>query len=452
MPSTVRQRVPHSPVEETEASSEHTIQRERESRRDEQREQKSGFSSLGKFRGSSREALMASIEDTGAFLLLLLLDIAKTVLQLMKQPIAIVLVGYIVIVLVSYTASYIASLVLNGLSPLCSLPFITTMVPICSTIYSPSSSPAPPKPGLQVPRYPELVNLQTRFESVMEDVGMGLRLSMDIKSSEMAVRDLNTLVKLSDLVSKDLLAASLDDFVNSAKDAGRHLTRLDAGVGGAVDSILAMDDYAIKSLEAIVQQEKSKNVLNAVLFPFSSTAATRKQLMDTFNQAAGLMESNLRRLIAAAMATTTVLNNLESQLLIIHEVVSREEGNTKLRREEVLADLWTYVGANRGKLANFASHRSLLSQVATYRSAAAVQVGGTLIQLEKLAADLDDLRERVAMPLLAEEASIPIEVHITTLRKGVERLTEGRGRAKRREDQVVKRLSEGPQYPELGSA
>jgi hypothetical protein len=48
-------------------------------------------------------------------------------------------------------------------------------------------------------------------------------------------------------------------------------------------------------------------------------------------------------------------------------------------------------------------------------------------------------------------ASIPLEVHIMTLRKGVERLSEGRGRAKLREEKVLKRILEGPQYPELGS-
>jgi superfamily I DNA and RNA helicase len=114
-----------------------------------------------------------------------------------------------------------------------------------------------------------------------------------------------------------------------------------------------------------------------------------------------------------------------------------------------LADLWTYLGANRAKLSNFANHRNLLSQVANYRSAAAVQVGGTLVQLEKLASDLDDLRERVATPLLAEEASIPLEVHIMTLRKGVDRLSEKRRGARNREEQVLRRIMEGSQYLEL---
>jgi hypothetical protein len=52
---------------------------------------------------------------------------------------------------------------------------------------------------------------------------------------------------------------------------------------------------------------------------------------------------------------------------------------------------------------------------------------------------------------LPHEASIPLEVHITTLRKGVERLSEGRDKAKRKEEQVLKRILDGPQYPELRS-
>jgi hypothetical protein len=111
------------------------------------------------------------------------------------------------------------------------------------------------------------------------------------------------------------------------------------------------------------------------------------------------------------------------------------------------------VGANRAKLSNFASHKSLLSSVGQYRSTAAVQVGGTLVQLERLASDLDELRERVATPILVNNedgvASIPIEVHVMTLQKGVQRLAESRGRSKSRAEQVLKRILDGPQYPEL---
>jgi hypothetical protein len=61
------------------------------------------------------------------------------------------------------------------------------MMPVCSNIRKQSVY-------VQEPRYPDLVNLQTRFESVMESTGYGINLALDMKSSEMAVRDLNTLV------------------------------------------------------------------------------------------------------------------------------------------------------------------------------------------------------------------------------------------------------------------
>lgn len=169
---------------------------------------------------------------------------------------AFILVIYVLIVMVSYTASFIASMVIAGLSPLCSLP-LATMLPVCQRIQLTSTK-------IQEPRYPELVNLQTRFEDLMDSVALGSNLALDMKHSEMAVRDLNTLVsdachrgyvitllwkvwsfvkvKLSDIVSKDLLASSLEAFVASAKDASRHLSRLDSGVGGAVDSYVG-DSY-----------------------------------------------------------------------------------------------------------------------------------------------------------------------------------------------------------------
>lgn len=63
-------------------------------------------------------------------------------------------------------------------------------------------------------------------------------------------------------------------------------------------SIVAMDDYAIKTLEAIEKHEKERSVVSAVIYPFSASPASRKKLIETFNQAAGVLESNLRRLVS----------------------------------------------------------------------------------------------------------------------------------------------------------
>lgn len=69
-----------------------------------------------------------------------------------------------------------------------------------------------------------------------------------------------------------------------------------------------------------------------------------------------------------------------------------------------------------------------------------------------LSSDLDELRERVAQPILTPDEIVPIEVHIMTIRKGVQRLSDGRGKAKRRERQALQRMMDSsPQYPALES-
>lgn len=100
---------------------------------------------------------------------------------------AFALVGYFILVMISYTSSYVVSLILKGITPLCTMPLLS-MMSLCTNI-----SPAPVY--VQEPRYPDLVNLQTRFESLMESTGYGINLALDMKNSEMAVRDLNTMVR-----------------------------------------------------------------------------------------------------------------------------------------------------------------------------------------------------------------------------------------------------------------
>lgn len=64
-----------------------------------------------------------------------------------------------------------------------------------------------------------------------------------------------------------------------------------------------------------------------------------------------------------------------------------------------------------------------------------------------LSSDLDELRERVAQPLLIPDDIVPIEVHIATIRKGAQKLYEGRGKAKLRERQALQRIMDGHPQP-----
>lgn len=61
--------------------------------------------------------------------------------------------------------------------------------------------------------------------------------------------------------------------------------------------MLAMDEYAVKSLEAIEAKESERSIFAVVLFPFGAPSNNRRQLIDTFHQAAEVMEGQLKRLV-----------------------------------------------------------------------------------------------------------------------------------------------------------
>lgn len=74
------------------------------------------------------------------------------------------------------------------------------------------------------------------LESLLDEMVEGPGLALQIKKAEMATSDLATLVRVSDLKSRELLADSLSEFVKDARKVGRGLTRFSSKVGGTVDT------------------------------------------------------------------------------------------------------------------------------------------------------------------------------------------------------------------------
>jgi hypothetical protein len=88
-----------------------------------------------------------------------------------------------------------------------------------------------------------------------------------------------------------------------------------------------------------------------------------------------------------------------------------------------MAQLWTKLGGNRREVALFKYHRDLLAQMSTNRAFARGRVNAAIQQLTKLIEDLSELRDRAAHPVLVgADTVIPLEVHLESLRLGVNRL------------------------------
>jgi len=144
---------------------------------------------------------------------------------------------------------------------------------------------------------------------------------------------------------------------------------------------------------------------------------------------------------------------LEESLVVLHEMIARETDAVEEKTDELLADLWTRLGGNRRQLANFKSNRALLANVRVYRNRALRYVSSTLVQLQQLSSDLEELRDRVVVPLLSDpESNIPLEVHIGSVRNGIERLTQGRIHAKEREDAYLRKILDSDSITAIGDA
>jgi len=114
-------------------------------------------------------------------------------------------------------------------APLCYVPGISSSSFCATPAYREGKAP-------KWADYSKLVDVQSvTFEQLLDESAGGSSLALEIKKAELATSDLVTLVRVSDLKSRNMLAESVKYFVIDARKAGRGLQKLNSKVGGAVD-------------------------------------------------------------------------------------------------------------------------------------------------------------------------------------------------------------------------
>lgn len=177
-----------------------------------------------------------------------------------------------------------------------------------------------------------------------------------------------------------------------------------------------------------------------LLAPFQPAKFAEKALLDQYIKHTHLVEGEILKLISEAQALLQVLTNLEDRLDIIFGIVIRDNQHAKDRKEEILGEIWSMVGGNKGKLDKMDKQLYLLGQVGVYRQTAIAHVRGTLVRLQEMEAGLEDLRERVGAPeLLRDHLNVPLSVHIENIQLGVERLEVTRDDARKVENEHIRR-------------
>ncbi|KAF9068971.1 hypothetical protein BDP27DRAFT_1326218 [Rhodocollybia butyracea] len=388
------------------------------------------------------EEWIAGLSGAAKSTLNYLVDVLGGGVYLLRRPLSVLIFLW----LFAFIIGYISSTLKTALKPLCIIPGISS-TSLCS-VDAPRLT-FPKSKGSTAPQwadYPALMNAQSlTFEQLLDDSVGGSGLSLDIKKAEMATSDLITLVKFSKLTSKDLLAESLAGFVDDARRTGRGLQKLGSKVGGAVDQILAVNDYAINSISA--QQSSSPSVIQ-YLNPFRSAPSTNEIVLRTFVEAMGVLSSTVERLIVEAEVQLANLEKLEERLSLLHELVSREDSSISGAKADLLAELWTKLGGNKRTLKGYDDHLTLLRGLSEYRKQALAHVVSALQTLRALSDDMEDMRERVSEPELAG-SHIPVEVHMNSIQLGLRRLKDSRVKAQEREQEAIKKVLGAEQFAAL---
>lgn len=373
------------------------------------------------------------------------LEVLGRALRLLKIPISFVLAIWMLLGIGLMVRNLITTSIQSSLSPICRIPGASYLnLPFC---------PARPYRDEEIPpvEFDRLMTVQNKFEEVLEESAGSVSLPMDMKRGEASIRDLRQLVRYSQLNSKGELVLEFDGFIDTARIASYDLQKFNSHIGRAVDNVLATTRWTTRVLDGIQLRDAQRGAIASfvednLLAPFQPTKFTESALLDQYIKHTSIIEEEIHRLIDEAQALLMVLANLEDRLEIIHGIVTRDKNLARAKKEEILSELWSLVGGNRGRVKKMDRQLALLQQVGVYRKSAYAHVSGTILKLQAIGAGLEDLRERVGSPeLLRDRIDVPLSVHIENIQRGVERLEEGRQSAKKVENEHIRHTLERAQ-------
>ena len=400
-----------------------------------------------------RDHIAASVPAALQDILLWALGVVGLAFRYAQKPLAVLLAVYVSFGAIIMAQNMVTRSIYVSLSPVCRLPGASLLnLPFCPSL----PSPGMPESGDAEPsvlEFDDLMNVQGKLEQVLEKSAEGVSLPYEMKRSETTIRDLRTLIRSSDVRSRDELVHEFDNYVEVARQSASDLQRFNTHCGSAVDSVISINRWTsryIDSLNLESEDHHSSSLLTRwsswVFTPFMPTDRyfNERMVLDKYVEHTAQVSDRITTLILEAQAVLALLTRAEDHLSLIHELSSRDSADVASRRDQVFWNLWTLVGANSARLHNLGQQLSLLRRVDAQRNDAVRQVSALVLELKAIQIGLEDLRDRVAAPELQREVSssagsgFPLSVHIETIDRGVERLEEARSRISAAENDRVR--------------
>ncbi|KAF5006490.1 hypothetical protein FDECE_7139 [Fusarium decemcellulare] len=399
------------------------------------------------------QSLPAALYDTLSWFL----GVVALAFRYAQRPFAILLAIYLCLGGLIIAQNMATRSITASLSPLCRLPGASFLnLPFC-----PSLDTIVPPDGSAPVEFDDLMSVQSKFEQVLEKSADGVSLPFEMKRSETALRDLRTLIRHSELQARDELLLEFDGYIETARQTTEDLQKFNTRVGSAVDAVISINRWTSRYIDSLAPEAEGSSSTSS-LGPYSSVASwaswlfhpfqpttdhmfSERMLLDKYVEHTALVSDRIASLILEAQAVLRLLTKAEEHLDIIFDVSKRSSADAASRRENVLWNIWTLVGANSNQLNSLSRQLALLRHVDAQRSSAVVQVTALILELKSIDAGLSDLRDRVAAPELLRNdvgggPQLPLSVHIETIDLGVERLDYARKRIRAAEDDRVRQV------------
>ncbi|KAI8068190.1 uncharacterized protein B0P05DRAFT_514512 [Gilbertella persicaria] len=321
------------------------------------------------------------------------LDVLMTALFMLKPVFSVFAAITILIGLLSFAHNKCHEFVLDTVCP---MKLISHYIPACQHHNAP------------VPDFSHFVKLQESLYDGMLQSSADSISAIELKQVELATRDLQTMIKYSNLQSHQLLDDKLGDYIARSRRFGRDIQSLQAQTKGVIDNLITYNTYTLRRLSE-----------------FNSKKSSRQDLRALYEYAMSLVEKEAKRLILTIEKAQGSLDRLEEDLYAVHEISVQEQVYQKKEMPDVFGDLINMISGQGMRRPLVEENLALLAKFDSQRSKASQRLMVMLDRMEAFQMDLEELRSQVVAPILIPD-TIPLEMHIENIGKAIERLKNGK--------------------------
>ena len=135
-------------------------------------------------------------------------------------------------------------------------------------------------------------------------------------------------------------------------------------------------------------------------------------VLTTFEEGMVLIKDVLRGTILTAQAVLMSLDNLEARLSVLGDIAIREGLVTAKAHDELLAELWTFFGANQAELAHFARTLEVLQHLGSYKHSSMRYILAMIEAVEALQVDAEQTRITAVGNLFSPPKSVALSLEV----------------------------------------